>query len=105
MTNGIHHPGKRSGRVKHKDRWLNALDSLVFIVALFGVVMTIPQVAEIWLLHNASGVSLISWASYTVASSFWVVYGVVHREKVVLSINALYTVLNALVVVGILAYG
>ncbi|MFN7991686.1 MAG: hypothetical protein U0R44_06020 [Candidatus Micrarchaeia archaeon] len=111
MADGIHHLHKRR-RVHenlevypHPDRWLNLLDRLVFIVALTGVVMTVPQVFEIWVMKNPSGVSLISWSAYTLASAFWVVYGIAHREKTIMVVYSLYTVLNALIVAGILIYG
>lgn len=31
---------------------------------VFSIVMTIPQVATIWLHHQAAGVSVASWSAY-----------------------------------------
>jgi uncharacterized protein with PQ loop repeat len=111
MTDGIHHLHKRKrihGQGEpypHPDKWMSTLDSLVFVVALFSVLMTIPQVLEIWMSRSASGVSLISWTAYSISSVFWVIYGLVHREKMIIAVYALFALLNMAVVAGILMYG
>jgi len=111
MADGMHHLHKRK-RVHelkepypHPDKWISTLDSLVFVIALFSVVMTIPQVLDIWVNKSAQNVSLVSWAAYLVAAMFWVVYGLVHREKVIIAVYILFAILDALVVLGILLYG
>ena len=111
MADGMHHLHKRK-RVHelkepypHPDKWLRAIDSLVFIVAMFGVVMTVPQVLEIWTTRSAASVSLISWIAYTIGALFWIVYGLLHREKPIIAIYVLYAILDGLVVLGILLYG
>jgi uncharacterized protein with PQ loop repeat len=111
MADGIHHLHRRkrmhalSEPYPHPDRWINLLDSLVFAVALFSVIMTVPQAYDIWTTQNAAGVSLVSWSAYTVAAVFWVIYGLVHREYVIVAIYSLFALLNLAVVWGILAYG
>ncbi len=86
----------------HPDGWKNLLDRLVFGVALFSAIMTIPQLLQVWVQHDSSGVSVLSWGAYTVAACFWVVYGLVHREPVIIMVYSLFAVLNLLVVVGVL---
>ncbi len=88
----------------HPDGWKNLLDRLVFGVALFSALMTIPQLMQVWLQGNSSGVSVLSWGAYTLASCFWVVYGLVHRERVIIIVYSLFAILNALVVVGVLLH-
>lgn len=111
MPDGIHHVHKRK-RVHelnqpypHPDKWMSTLDSLVFAVALFSVIMTVPQVLEIWGSKSAGNVSLMSWCAYNIASVFWVVYGIAHKEKVIIAVYSLYALLDALVVIGIILYG
>lgn len=110
MADGVHHLHRRK-RIHqqgqpypHPDKLISSLDSLVFAVALFGVVMTVPQVTEIWLSHDASGVSLLSWGAYALGAGFWMAYGIVHKERVILAIYALYALLDVLVILGVLAY-
>jgi uncharacterized protein with PQ loop repeat len=111
MPDGLHHLHKRK-RIHqldqpypHPDRLINTLDRLVFFVALLSVVMTVPQLLQIWLTRSAAGVSLVSWATYTFGAFFWMLYGVVHKERLIIAIYAIYTVVNALIVAGILLYG
>jgi uncharacterized protein with PQ loop repeat len=111
MADGIHHLHKRK-RVHqlnqpypHPDKWINLLDSLVFFVALMSVIMTIPQALDIWTSKNATGVSLVSWSAYTIASAFWVIYGIIHRENLIIAIYSLFALLNFAVVAGIILYG
>ncbi|HSB47592.1 MAG TPA: PQ-loop domain-containing transporter [Candidatus Bilamarchaeum sp.] len=111
MPDGIHHLHKRkrihelNQPYPHPDKWMNRLDSLVFIVAFFSVLMTVPQAFQIWTTHSAAGVSLASWGAYSLSSMFWVIYGIAHREKMIVAVYALFALLNLSVVAGILVYG
>ncbi len=81
---------------------VNLLDRCMLVVALIGPVMTLPQILTIWADKQTSGVSVSSWIAYTFVSGFWVVYGIVHREKLVTFINILWVILGVVIVVGIL---
>jgi uncharacterized protein with PQ loop repeat len=111
MAMPVHHVHKRKRAHQkmepypHPDKWKRAFDNLVLAVAFLGVVMTVPQAAKIWLEKDASGVSLISWVTYLLGAVFWTLYGFVHREKTIITIYALLSVVNAIVVVGTVLYG
>lgn len=79
------------------------LDSLIYPIAILSPVMTIPQIAEIWIHHSAK-LSLITWGSYATVSAFWFVYGVQHKEKPIIIGNGLSIVAHSLVVIGILLF-
>jgi uncharacterized protein with PQ loop repeat len=106
MANPLHHIHKRKEAgstlepFPHPDKWKNALDRMVFMFAMFSAVMTIPQLFQVWVAGNSSGVSPLSWGAYTVTAMFWTLYGMVHREPMIISVNVLFTVLNALVFIG-----
>jgi len=111
MTEGLHHFHKRK-RIHEKyeaypssDKLKNFLDKLIYFVGIFTPIVTIPQLLEIWLNQNASGVSLISWAGYLIAVSFWLVYGLVHKEKPIIFSYALLVIMDFFVVLGIILYG
>ena len=106
MADSIHHMHVRK-RIHqnlepypHPDRYKNLLDNLVFVFALFSAIMTLPQLLQVWIAGHASGVSAISWGAYTVTACFWVVYGMAHKEPMIITVNALFAVLNALVFLG-----
>ena len=108
---GEHHFHKRK-RIYQKfekypnpDKWKRLVDNLIYPVIFFGIIMTIPQITEIWVAKNASGVSAISWASYIVTAGFWLLYGILHRDKPVFFSSAIWIFLEAFIVIGALLYG
>ncbi len=106
-SSAVHHLHKRKRIHKmhepypHPDKWKDRLDMIVFGVALFSVIMTIPQVISVWSDHNVSGIAPSSWVAYTIAAFFWMLYGFVHKENKIIAVNAINLFLNALVVVGV----
>ncbi|MBI5227073.1 hypothetical protein HY988_00660 [Candidatus Micrarchaeota archaeon] len=106
-SSAIHHLHKRKRihqkheKYPHPDKWKNRLDLIVFGIGLFAVFMTIPQVIEVWTNKNVAGVSPATWITYALASFCWMIYGVVHKEDKIVVVNALYVVLNLLVVAGV----
>ena len=69
-----------------------------------GPIVTIPQLIEIWLNKNASGVSVISWIAYLVGAMFWLFYGLVHREKPIIFTYGVWIVIDILIVIGTIIY-
>ncbi len=88
----------------HPDKWKNLLDNLVFAFAMFSALMTVPQLVQVWGSGSAAGVSPLSWGAYTVTSCFWVVYGMAHKEPTIITVNALFAFLNALVFIGVMLH-
>jgi len=66
--------------------------------------MTIPQISNVWLARDASGVSLASWTAYTGIAGFWLFWGILHREKPIMFVNSLAVIANSLLVIGLLMY-
>ena len=89
----------------HPDKLKNIVDRIVFFGALFGLIMTLPQLAEIWINKTAGGVSLVSWFSYVITATAWCLYGFLHKDKHILYTYAVWAVVNSLIVIGILIYG
>ena len=76
----------------------------VFVLAM-GIVeplFTLPQLYTVWCKHQTDGVSLITWLSFTIAAAIWLVYGVSIKSRPLVVSYALYTILNGLVVLGII---
>ncbi len=81
------------------------MDQLIYIIGIIGPIMTIPQVAEVWINKNASGVSPITWSSYVIVNVFWIVYGIMHKEKPIIMTSIAWFVMNSLVAIGAILYG
>ncbi len=101
----LHHFHKGNRKSHKETRLKRFVDTFVYFIALVGPVMTIPQVAKIWIEQNAAGVSLISWSTYLVTSTFWLIYGIVHKEKPIIFSNIVWIFLNVVIVLGTIYYG
>jgi len=111
MPDAIHHFHSRK-RVHeklepypHPNKWKNLMDRAIYLVSIAGPIMTIPQLMKIWVNHEAAGVSIISWSSYAVIASFWLAYGLMHKEKPIIISSSLWVAMDIMVVVGALLYG
>jgi uncharacterized protein with PQ loop repeat len=89
----------------HPNKFKKYLDKIIYLVGVLGPILTIPQLTEIWISKNASGVSLISWSWYVISALIWLSYGIVHKEKPIIVTNILWTIINIFIVIGIILYG
>jgi uncharacterized protein with PQ loop repeat len=111
MTTVLHHFHKRKRISKklepypHPNKWVRFLDKLIYIIGIFGPLMTIPQVTKIWIERNPIGISAVSWISYTIMAIIWFIYGIVHKEKPLVVMYSIWFILDLLIVIGVLLYG
>ena len=80
-------------------------DNLIYLGGILGPIVTIPQLIEIWLNKNASGVSVISWTAYLVGAIFWLFYGLVHKERPIIFTYGIWIIIDILIVIGAIIYG
>ena len=110
MVEGLHHFHRRKRIHKkhepypHPDKWKNFMDKAIYLVGIFGPIMTIPQVMKIWFERDISGVSAVSWASYLFIAIFWLTYGIMHKEKPIIIVYTGWIVMELLIVIGILVH-
>jgi len=86
----------------HSKKWVRFFDKYIYAFAFAGLVLTLPQIYQIWILRQASGVSLVSWSAYLAISFVWLLYGIGHREKAIIFTNFWWIVLDILIVAGVL---
>ncbi|MBC8495945.1 hypothetical protein H8D36_07350 [archaeon] len=99
------HKRKREGDFPHKDKTKRFLDRAVYVAGIVGPIMTIPQILKIWVERNAAGVSVYSWIAYAICSSFWLAYGIVHKEKPIIITYTLWIILDIFIIIGTFMYG
>jgi len=78
---------------------------LAYFVGLVGPFTALPQVFSIWAYHQAAGVSLWSSLGITAIAVFWLIYGVILRDGPIVFSSLLWTVLDLVIVSGVLRYG
>lgn len=90
---------------KALDKTKKPIDVSMWFFSIVGPLSSLPQVLEIFLKKEARGVSVTSWVLYLVISISAMAYAIIHREKVILASNLLWSVMYLLVIVGALMYG
>ena len=111
MNSVLHHFHKRK-RVysnlepyPHPNKMKRIIDNCVYLVTVFWLVMTIPQITSIWIEKNAAGVSAVSWIGYLLSAGFWLAYGFVHKERPIILSSIAWIILEFFVVIGAFIYG
>lgn len=101
---GLHHieeERRAAGGAPHRsERWKREFDELMYAVGVAGPLFVIPQIIQVWFAVGAAGVSPLSWGLLGLGSLLWVVYGVIHKERVIVVSNALFATVDFLVAVG-----
>lgn len=92
-TGHVRHFGKKKDKAVH---WL------VYIAGIAAPIITIPQLLKVWVDGDATGVSLFTWAAYTIIAAVFAIYGFAHRDKPLIITYVPLTIVDILVVVGLL---
>jgi uncharacterized protein with PQ loop repeat len=71
------------------------------LMSVMTMLFTVPQVLQVWV-GNASGVSLVSWASYLLAACLWLIHGVRKQDKLIYVPCVGWIILDAAIVIGII---
>jgi uncharacterized protein with PQ loop repeat len=77
---------------------------LIYIIAIAGPFMTLPQIYQIFTTKSVSGVSLLTWVSYLLMATCWIFYGIKQKDKPIIVNNILWAIFEILVITGILLY-
>lgn len=102
MLHGLSHAVRLRRRPdKQFVRWVDRLAYLSILVPL----LTIPQFITIFVHHDASNLSLVTWFTYLVSAVYWTVYGMMHKALPIIVPNILMVIVDICVLVGILLYG
>jgi uncharacterized protein with PQ loop repeat len=83
---------------------VSGIDGLAYIVSILSLLFTADQIRIIWVEHDARGVSFLSWLFYTISAFVWLVYGLMHKDKVLIITNFLWVAFAFAVVIGIVVY-
>lgn len=86
-----------------KKRQISWLDKIAVIAAFIYPLSGLPQVIEVFQ-GNVDGVSVSSWIGFIFFSIFFMAYGLVHKIKPMIITNALWLVIDGLIVAGVLTH-
>jgi len=77
---------------------------VAYFVAVAQPIMVIPQAIQIFVNHSAGDVSLLTWAMLLIFNMANFIYALVFNVKPIIINNAIWVVVDTLVVIGILMY-
>jgi uncharacterized protein with PQ loop repeat len=108
MHEGLHHHEKRKktmmGVPLTQTFWKGVLDVAIYPIGGLSLILTLPQVYEVWVLHKVDGISLITWSMWTLSSFFWCAYGAVHKATAIMFMQIGWIVLYTMVITGVLIF-
>lgn len=105
MAHGQHHIYVRRGKTAAKTlkKPPTTFDNVVMAISIIYPLSAVPQAVEVY--TGATGVSLYTWLTFACVAIVFFAYGLKHRVAPMVVTNALWFVMDVIVVVGILAVG
>ena len=90
-----------------ENTWLSdrAMKRLLGAVTVITLVMTLPQLYNIWVEHQIAGISLWFWITYWAGSMVWLVCGIQKRDPIIYLPCAAWLLIDSAVVLGVIRYG
>ncbi len=89
-------------RLTHKE--LKEINKVIMVVAIVEPLTTLPQVVQVMVDKDVSGVSVLTWGLYVFFEVIWLIYGLAIKNKPIAITNLLWIIMDALVVVGVLLH-
>lgn len=89
----------------HTPRLDKTLRSALGGMSIFTMLMTVPQVLNIWIAHQAGGVSILSWSAYLVSAVLWLYFGMHQRDWNIYLPCLGWMILDTAVILGTVIYG
>src|SRR3989344_1154667 len=81
----------------HPRLLVRVMDVLIYCAGIAGPLVSLPQVYEIWVNHNAESISVFTWAGYTGLTILWLIYGIVHKQKPIIFAQIVWFFFNAFI--------
>ena len=103
MNIGLHH-FLHNHPIEHHPTFCKFIDRTIYGVGLFGVAIIIPQILKIWIEKQTDGISVTTWMGFLVSSVFWLLYGVIHKQKPIIITNIAAILAHLSVIIGILLF-
>ncbi len=87
-----------------REKIKHLFDQFIAVVGLIGPIMTTPQIMNVWIHHQTEGLAITSWSTYVITSIFWLIYGILHKERAIILVNIAWILAHLSIVTGILLF-
>ena len=100
-----HQSQKRRGIILSGNaKLMHPIDMAAYIASFLNLAFSTDQARIIWTTREATGVSFLMWAVATISSVVWMLYGVIHKDRLIAVVNTIWIVLSLVILVGISLY-
>jgi len=106
MLSGLRHSHNQTKSISSKEQkaFIRIVDRFAYLSVLVPL-LTIPQFVTIFVHHDASNISFITWLTYLVSACYWTYYGWLHKAPPIWFPNILMVIVDIGVLVGVWLYG
>lgn len=110
MASGLHHQHirkriyKKYEKYPHPNKFKRFVDKTIYIIAIFGPLIALPQIIKIWYYKDAGGVSPLTWIGYFLGAFLWMTYGIMHKEKPIIIANIMWIIATISIITGSFIY-
>lgn len=67
-------------------------------------ILTIPQAYSVIIEKETAGVSLVTWSFYLLSSTLFAIFGVIHKQKLLIVTYIPFVLVEAVIVIGLFLY-
>ncbi len=78
------------------------LDRLTYASGILLPILTIPQAYTVLILKQTEGVSIVTWVFYLFSSSLFAIFGIIHKERLLIVTYVPFVIVELLIVIGII---
>jgi uncharacterized protein with PQ loop repeat len=81
-----------------------ALDYVMYVVGVAQPFALVPQVVAVYVDHQTAGLSPLTWSLLAFCNILWALYGLAHRDRIIMIANTLIAIFDLAILVGILHF-
>lgn len=85
----------------HPTKLGRILDKIIYASAIIIPLLNAIQLYWIWTTKSADGLSLPAWIGFAFFSLMWMFYGIFHKEKPIIALNAGLFIVQVLITLSI----
>ncbi len=80
------------------------VDTILYPLAVFSPLFTLPQVYKVWIEQNIEGVSALSWFLMGCMAMLWFFHAVQHKDRLLMTNTGLMIFFNFSIFLGVFLF-
>jgi uncharacterized protein with PQ loop repeat len=84
--------------------FVREVDAVVRVTAVAAPLANLPQIVRIYTTQQAGSLSLVSWMLFLLCNIPMLAYGMLHRERIIVTYTSIALCMEVIVIAGILLF-